>query len=356
MQHGDPMAHGGRMKTEEHGVVVSGLTKRFGAMLALDDVDFEIAPGEALGLLGHNGAGKTTAVRILATLLRPDGGQALVGGHDVVREPAAVRAQISLAGQQATLDERLTGRENLVLLARLQRVGLDAARRRSAELLERLQLTEAADRQVGTYSLGMRRRLDLAACLLVPRPVVFLDEPTTGLDPASRAEVWGAIRSQVDDGAALLLTTQYLEEADRLADRITVLSAGRVVADGTPGEIKNRVGGRRVEAVLADAGDLTTAEAALADAGIDAAVDAREGMISAAAPDGADDLGRMLAALARSGVRVDEVGLRRPTLDDAFFALTGHAERTERPGMSPIGGTPGRSGAERDRRPVEVDR
>jgi ABC-2 type transport system ATP-binding protein len=314
------------MSEPDLGIVARGLHKRFGDTDALRDLDLEITPGETLGLLGHNGAGKTTAVRILATLLRPDGGWARVGGHDVVREPAAVRAQISLAGQQATLDERLTGRENLVLLARLQRVGTTDARRRAAELLERLQLSDAADRQVGTYSLGMRRRLDLAACLLVPRPVIFLDEPTTGLDPASRAEVWSAIRSQADEGAAVLLTTQYLEEADRLADRITVLSAGAVVAEGTPGELKDRVGGRRVEAVVADADDLATAQSVLADAGFEVAVDARDRRISAAAPDGADDLALLLSTLEHAGVRVDEAGLRRPTLDDAFFALAGRSE------------------------------
>src|SRR3954468_14703063 len=211
--------------------IVSTSSARAGALAG---IDLEVAPGEARGLLGHNGAGKTTAVRILATLLMPDGGRAFVRGHDVVRDAAAVREQVAFAGQQATLDERLTGRENLVLLARLQRLPTRAARERSADMLERFDLTAAADRLVGTYSGGMRRRLDLAACLLVPRPVVFLDEPTTGLDPVSRAGMWSAIRGLADDGAALLLTTQYLEEADRLADRITVLSAGRVVAEGTP--------------------------------------------------------------------------------------------------------------------------
>jgi ABC-2 type transport system ATP-binding protein len=311
-------------ETNTPAVLAEGLVKRFGNTDALAGIDLEIAPGEARGLLGHNGAGKTTAVRILATLLAPDGGRALVGGHDVVREAAAVREAIAFAGQQATLDERLTGRENLVLLARLQRVGKPAARTRAADLLERFDLSGAADRLVSTYSGGMRRRLDLAACLLVPRPVVFLDEPTTGLDPVSRAEVWGTVRGLVDDGAAVLLTTQYLDEADRLCDAISVLSAGRVVAEGTPAELKDRVGGRRVQAVIARADDLDAAAAALRDAGLPSvSVDDRARHVSAAAPDGADDLARALDALVREAIDVDEADLHRPTLDDAFFALAG---------------------------------
>jgi len=308
----------------ETAILAEGVTKRFGATDALAGIDLAVAPGEARGLLGHNGAGKTTAVRILATLLVPDAGRALVGGHDVVREPRAVREQIAFAGQQATLDERLTGRENLVLLARLQRLPTRAARARSADLLERFDLSRAADRLVRTYSGGMRRRLDLAACLLVPRPVVFLDEPTTGLDPVSRAGVWEAVRGLADDGAAILLTTQYLEEADRLSDTISVLSAGRVVAEGTPAQLKDRVGGRRVRAVVAREEDLGGAAAALDDAGLQAVTaDPRGREISAAAPGGADELARALDALAREGIEVDEADLHRPTLDDAFFALAG---------------------------------
>jgi ABC-2 type transport system ATP-binding protein len=314
-------------ETNGPAIRAEGLAKRFRTTEALAGIHLEVAPGEARGLLGHNGAGKTTAVRILATLLAPDAGRALVGGHDVVADPGAVREQIAFAGQQATLDERLTGRENLVLLARLQRLSTRAARQRSADLIERFDLTGAADRLVQTYSGGMRRRLDLAACLLVPQPVVFLDEPTTGLDPVSRAGVWDAIRGLADDGAAILLTTQYLEEADRLSDTISVLSAGRVVAEGTPAQLKDRVGGRRVQAVLARADDLGAAARALDDAGLDAvSVDARAARVTAAATAGADDLARALDPLAREEIEVDEANLHRPTLDDAFFALAGEPE------------------------------
>jgi ABC-2 type transport system ATP-binding protein len=305
-------------------VVADALGKRFSETRALDGLDLTIRSGEALALLGHNGAGKTTTVRILATLLRPDAGTAAIGGHDVVREPAAVRELISLAGQHATLDERLTGRENLILLGRLQRLGRREARARADALLERFGLSDAASRLVSTYSGGMRRRLDLAACLVVPRPVVFLDEPTTGLDPVGRSAVWELVRELVDDGTALLLTTQYLEEADRLADRVSVLSGGREVATGTPLQLKEQVGGRRVQVTLAN-GHRQPALAALAAAGIDAAIEPGAGDISAPALNGEADLGRVLEVLALASITVDEVALRRPTLDDAFFALADEA-------------------------------
>jgi ABC-2 type transport system ATP-binding protein len=297
-----------------YAVRTEGLGRRFGGTDALADLDLEVAPGTVLGLLGHNGAGKTTAVRILTTLLAPTSGRAVVAGHDVALQPGAVRARIAVAGQEASLDERLTGRENLMLLGRLQRLRKREAMARTGELLERFGLSEAADRLLATYSGGMRRRLDLAACLIVRRPVVFLDEPTTGLDPAARADLWGAIADLVTDGAALVLTTQYLEEADRLADRIVVLSGGRTVAEGTPAELKRRVGDRRVHLTL-DAVE----EAAERLAWLAPEIDPRTRRLSVAAPNGSDDLRTILAEL--EDLDVEEASLAQPTLDDAFFAL-----------------------------------
>jgi ABC-2 type transport system ATP-binding protein len=295
-------------------VLTDGLGKTFGATRALDGLDLAVEPGTVLGLLGHNGAGKTTAVRILTTLLAPTSGRAFVAGHDVVRAAGRARASLSLAGQEASLDDRLTGRENLRLLARLQGLSKQRAIAKTAELLERFGLAHAADRLLGTYSGGMRRRLDLAACLVVQRPVVFLDEPTTGLDPASRHEVWGAIEGLVTDGAALVLTTQYLEEADRLADEIVVLAGGRPVAAGTPAELKARVGDRRVHHTVPDLG-------AAAQLFRDAELDARAGRLTLPAPDGPRDLRTALDALEDAGIEVEEASLSRPTLDDAFFAF-----------------------------------
>jgi ABC-2 type transport system ATP-binding protein len=307
--------------TVRNAVVTEGLGKTFGATRALEDLDLVVAAGTVLGLLGHNGAGKTTAVRILTTLLAPSAGRAFVAGHDVVRAPRAARASLSLAGQDASLDERLTGRENLRLLARLQGLPRRTAFVRADELLRRFGLDEAAGRLLGTYSGGMRRRLDLAACLVVPRPVVFLDEPTTGLDPASRAEMWGAIEGLVAEGVALVLTTQYLEEADRLCDDIVVLAGGRTVAAGTPSELKARVGERRVHVALPDADALQDAAALFAR--LEPELDVRARRLTLPAPGGAGDLRAALDALEEAGVAVEEVALSRPTLDDAFFALTG---------------------------------
>jgi ABC-2 type transport system ATP-binding protein len=307
-----------------YAVRTEGLGKRFGQTDALSGLDLAVEPGTVLGLLGHNGAGKTTAVRILTTLLLPTEGRALVGGRDVVREPAAARAQLSLAGQQASLDERLTGRENLRLLGRLQKLSKAGASARTAELLARFGIEHAADRQVGTYSGGMRRRLDLAACLVVHRPVVFLDEPTTGLDPASRAEMWGAIEGLVADGAALVLTTQYLEEADRLADHIVVLTGGRTVAAGTPAQLKARVGDRRVHVSLPDAEAFQGAARVFER--LEPELDVRARRLTVPAPAGPRDLRAALDALEDAGIAVEEVSLSQPTLDDAFFALAGERE------------------------------
>jgi ABC-2 type transport system ATP-binding protein len=295
------------------------LGRRFGDTEALTGLDLCVRPGTVLGLLGHNGAGKTTAVRILTTLLAPTTGRALVAGHDVATHPRAVRASISLAGQQASLDDRLTGRENLMLLGRLQLLSRREAMARTRELLQSFGIEYAADRQVGTYSGGMRRRLDLAACMVVRRPVIFLDEPTTELDPSSRVEMWSAIDRLVQDGAALLLTTQYLEEADRLADDIVVLSGGRTVAAGTPAELKARVGDRRVH--LSITGDGALATAARVFERLDPELDVRARRLSIPAPDGPRDLTAALDALAAAGIAVDEAALSQPTLDDAFFAL-----------------------------------
>ncbi len=305
-------------------IVARGLHKSFGDVRALDGVDFEVATGTVLGLLGPNGAGKTTAVRVLTTLLAPDEGTATVAHLDVVGEAAALRERIGLAGQYAAIDENLTGLENLTMVGRLYGMKRAPAKARGAELLERFDLVEAAGRPAKTYSGGMRRRLDLAAALVAKPPVLFLDEPTTGLDPRSRLQLWTTIEELVAEGTTVLLTTQYLDEADRLADSIAVIDHGKVIATGTPDELKDRVGGERLEVRLADGADGARAAEALAPMSDDPV--ARGGdtvTLTVRARTGA--IVEAVRRLDEAGVDVDDLTLRRPTLDDVFLALTGHA-------------------------------
>ena len=306
-------------------VRVEGVAKRFGATVALAGVDLEVPEGMVFGLLGPNGAGKTTLIRVLATLLRPDAGRAEVLGHDVVREPAAVRELIGLTGQFAAVDEILTGRENLEMFGRLFDLSREEARRRADELLERFELAEAADRPARTYSGGMRRRLDLASSLLTHPRMLFLDEPTTGLDPRSRNEIWAIVRQLRSEGTTLLLTTQYLEEADELADRIAVVDHGRVIAEGTGNELKDRVGGQILEVELSSPAQRDEARAVLARVGCgEPEPDERPDRLRLPAPrDGLELIEEAAAELRRAGIAVSDLGLRRPTLDDVFLQLTG---------------------------------
>jgi ABC-2 type transport system ATP-binding protein len=307
-------------------IEVSGVKKAFGTTKALCGVDLTADRARVLGLLGPNGAGKTTLVRILATLLAPDDGYARIGGLDVVRDADAIRPLIGLAGQYAAVDETLTGRENLQLVGRLYHLGRAEVSRRADEVLERFSLTHAADRQVKTYSGGMRRRLDLGASLVANPPVLILDEPTTGLDPRSRVEMWGFIESLVADGATILLTTQYLDEADRLAHQIVVIDYGKVIAEGTADELKDQLGGDVVEVRVASSDDLDKAQAAIAGLGDGKPqVDVEQRRMTLPAKGGATTLMAAARRLDESDITLEDLSLRRPSLDDVFMALTGHS-------------------------------
>jgi len=306
-------------------VRVEGVVKRFGATVALDGAGLEVPAGMVFGLLGPNGAGKTTLVRILATLLAPDAGRAEVLGHDVAREPAAVRELIGLTGQFAAVDELLTGRENLEMFGRLFKLSREEAHRRAGELLERFDLAQAADRPARTYSGGMRRRLDIASSLVTRPQVLFLDEPTTGLDPRSRNEIWAIVRELRRAGTTILLTTQYLEEADQLTDRIAVIDHGTVIAEGTGNELKDRVGGQILEVELSSVGQRDQAQAVLAGVGCgEPEPDERPDRLTLPAPrNGLLLVEEAAAGLRRAQIGVSDIGLRRPTLDDVFLQLTG---------------------------------
>ncbi|MFF3847859.1 ATP-binding cassette domain-containing protein [Streptomyces sp. NPDC002328] len=313
----------------EHAILAENLCKRYGDAPALSGFDLRVPEGTVHGLLGHNGAGKTTAVRILATLARLDGGRAEVAGFDVVRDSAKVRARIGLLGQYAAVDEVLSGRQNLVMFGRLYHLGRRAAGERADALLEQFGLAGTGAKQVKDYSGGMRRRLDLAASLILAPRVLFLDEPTTGLDPRSRNEVWAAVRSLVEDGTTVLLTTQYLDEADQLADRISVIAApagagGRVIAEGSPDELKSAIGGDRIDVTVRDSGELGTAAAVLSRVtGRDCDTDPETRRVGAPVQDRVAALTETVRALGQAGVAAEDIQLRRPTLDEVFLHLTG---------------------------------
>ncbi|MFD4695364.1 ATP-binding cassette domain-containing protein [Streptomyces sp. NPDC058463] len=312
-------------------IYAEGLVKTFGEVRALDGVDLDVPEGTVLGLLGPNGAGKTTAVRVLTTLLQPDSGKAVVAGIDVLKNPNEVRHSIGLSGQFAAVDEYLTGRENLQMVGQLYQLSSRDAKKRAGQLLEKFNLADAADRTAKTYSGGMRRRLDLAAALVVSPPVMFMDEPTTGLDPRNRQQLWEVIQELVAGGTTLLLTTQYLEEADHLAHDICVIDHGKVIARGTSDQLKARTGGERVEVIVHERDQIEAARSVLATYGKgEIAFAEHTRKLTVPVSGGAKLLAEVIRDLDANGVEIDDIGLRRPTLDDVFISLTGHAAELEK--------------------------
>ena len=316
--------------TGDFAVEASGLTKHYGDVVALDGLDLSVPTGSVLGLLGPNGAGKTTAVSILTTLTAPDAGTARVAGVDVIKEPQRVRSLIGLSGQYAAVDEHLTAIENLEMIGCLYGMRRRAAKQKANELIERFRLSDAANRPLKTFSGGMRRRIDLAGALLADPPVLFLDEPTTGLDPRSRGELWDVIRERVEAGTTVILTTQYLEEADQLAHEIVVIDHGRAIARGTSQELKRRTGGEHLDIHLALIGDLPRVESILRPFAIGAIrIDDQDALISIPVAKGVEALGLVMAELSAQNVEIADIALRRPTLDDVFMELTGHKPQEE---------------------------
>ncbi|MGV2969701.1 ATP-binding cassette domain-containing protein [Mycolicibacterium sp. D3] len=319
------------MTRTDKAVIVAGIKKSFGSVAALRDVSFEVERGEVLGLLGPNGAGKTTTVNILSTLIKPDSGRALIAGHDVVGDPAGVRRSLMLTGQHVALDELLTGRENLLMFGRLQGLKKKVAKQRAVELLEQFDLVHAGDRPVGTYSGGMKRRIDIACGLVVRPEVVFLDEPTTGLDPRSRQAIWELVTDFKEAGIATLLTTQYLEEADLLSDRIIVIDRGTVIAEGTADQLEERTGGTYCEIVprhLRDIHEVARVLGPLLPEANRAALTETSDRISMPAPDGPNTLMAALQMLSEAHIELMDIALRRPSLDEVFLALTGDDTRS----------------------------
>lgn len=314
------------MNTTENAIVVKGLKKSYDKLEVLKGVDLNVQRGKILALLGPNGAGKTTIVRILSTLLKPDSGEVIIGDADVVKDPDKVRSQIGLTGQYAAVDEYLSGMENLVMLGRLYHLSAETATKRAKELLQQFDLVDAADRIAKTYSGGMRRRLDLALSLIATPPIIFLDEPTTGLDPRSRLAMWGVIEGLVKQGATILLTTQYLDEADKLADRIAVIDHGKIIAEGTADELKSRVGKERLELTIAKDSDFASARNALGDKVLHAN---EEEHTIALATDSVDHLKQILNQLTDAHIVVENLSLHKPTLDDVFLQFTGRQTETK---------------------------